>query len=65
MLIDLSQSDDDNLQKIIKWVDGEKIKIMNIAGPRESQSPGIYDSSFNFLSKVFEHIYKLTFRAKL
>ncbi len=31
------------------WIEKNNIKVLNIAGPRESQSPGIYSSSFKFL----------------
>lgn len=39
---------------IIRWTNENNINILNIAGPRESQCPGIYVKS----CKVIEHIIK-------
>ena len=46
----------DNLTKpqIINWIKSNNIKILNIAGPRESNSPGIYDETLHFLNSSFE-----------
>lgn len=48
LIVDLSEKDKIN-EKIAYWIRDNNIKILNIAGPRESQSPGIYESS----SKIF------------
>jgi hypothetical protein len=39
---------------ILNWLEGEKIKALNIAGPRESKSPGIYLKSVEFLKQLFK-----------
>ena len=38
---------------VIQWIDEHSIEVLNIAGPRESQSPGIYNTSFKFLKTLF------------
>ncbi|MFC2075209.1 putative molybdenum carrier protein [Bdellovibrionota bacterium] len=36
------------------WASQHNIKTLNIAGPRESKNPGIYDQATKFLKKLFE-----------
>jgi len=40
-------------QKAIDWMDRNFIRILNVAGPRESKAPGIYAQAREFLLKVF------------
>jgi len=35
------------------WLGRNNIRILNVAGPRESKKPGIYERSFAFLQDVF------------
>lgn len=51
--IDLSQPNKENIEIVLKWIIKEKIKLLNIAGPRESTCPGIYEISFLFLKNLF------------
>ena len=38
---------------VVRWIHGQKIKILNVAGPRESKVPdGIYQEAFSYLEKV-------------
>lgn len=48
LLVDLSEEYD--ISKIKKWIERNKISIFNIAGSRESKSPGIY-----YLTKKLLH----------
>lgn len=49
-LFDLSLSDNEELvTECIEWIKENNINILNIAGPRESSSPGIYKASYDFL----------------
>jgi hypothetical protein len=42
-------------EQVIRWIVGQYIKVLNIAGPRESKYPGgIYSEAFSYLVKVFE-----------
>lgn len=40
--------------RVVAWIKEHHIKVLNIAGPRESKCPGIHDLSVNFLKSVFE-----------
>lgn len=50
LIIDLSKNPD--VESIAQWVRENNIKTLNIAGPRESQSPGINKLSLEFLEKA-------------
>jgi hypothetical protein len=45
-----------NVNQVIDWLRSNDIKVLNIAGPRESTVPGIYDTSANFLNQLFSQI---------
>jgi hypothetical protein len=36
---------------VIKWLCENQIQVLNIAGPRESKIPGIYEKTKAFLEK--------------
>ncbi len=40
-------------EKLLNWLSENKIKILNIAGPRESNSVGIYGLVYDVLNKIF------------
>ena len=44
---------DDVVASIAAWVGGKQIRVLNIAGPRESQRPGIYGKAYATLVQVF------------
>ena len=50
--IDLSGENDKNLQKVSNWINFNHLEILNIAGPRESNSLGIYVEALHFLDKL-------------
>jgi hypothetical protein len=51
LVIDLSAGGD---PKAVKgWGKTNEIKVLNVAGPRESQSPGIHEQTVEFLQRVF------------
>ena len=41
---------------VIGWIAENEIRILNVAGPRESEAPGIYEAARVFLEEVFEII---------
>ena len=51
LIINLSQPLDIN--SFMVWIKKNNIQTLNIAGPRESQSQGIYQTSFKFFEIVF------------
>ena len=44
---------DGNADHVRRWLAGHWVRILNVAGPRESKSPGIYDQAKAFLAAVF------------
>lgn len=51
LVLDLSQSP--SPEAVLNWMRDNSIGVLNVAGPRESGSPGIYHEAFDFLRKVF------------
>lgn len=54
LIVDLSSSY--NVAEVLTWLSDNDIEILNIAGPRESQSVGIYHLSRCMLGKLFTHL---------
>jgi hypothetical protein len=52
LLVDLDQPLD--LQSVRNWVDHHQIRILNVAGPRESNFPGVAQRAREFLRKLME-----------
>jgi len=51
ILVDLSQEVE--IKDIRNWVKNLQKQTLNIAGPRESNSPGIYQKGYLFLKELF------------
>jgi hypothetical protein len=39
---------------VIDWLQGHNVHILNVAGPRESQHPGIHSQACEFLHKLLQ-----------
>ncbi len=50
LIIDLSNGHD--AEKIIDWIKKNNIEKLNVAGPRESQSRGIYQLAYRLLENI-------------
>ncbi|MEG3641284.1 putative molybdenum carrier protein [Magnetococcus sp. PR-3] len=48
--------DPDLISTLCQWITAHPIQTLNIAGPRESRQPGIYQKSFNCLIKLIEKL---------
>ncbi|MXZ58236.1 MAG: molybdenum cofactor carrier [Rhodothermaceae bacterium] len=44
----------DPVELVIQWVRALESGIVNVAGPRESEHPGIYEGAFEFLDRVVQ-----------
>ena len=53
LVVDPQDQADSN--RVEAWVEKHRIRILNIAGPRQSQQPGIYESATEFLKAVLSH----------
>ncbi len=42
------------LDGIIDWLDAHRIRVLNVAGPRESGRPGIYDDARSLMARLLE-----------
>jgi hypothetical protein len=50
LVIDLSSEDDPFT--VLNWGRKEKVQVLNVAGPRESENPGIYAQALAFLKQI-------------
>ncbi len=53
LVIDLASADSDPI-RVVEWIRRERLGVLNIAGPRESGSPGIYAEVLDFLGRVLD-----------
>ncbi|MFQ5983971.1 MAG: putative molybdenum carrier protein [Alphaproteobacteria bacterium] len=51
LVVDLA--DDGNVEGVRAWIEGHGLETVNVAGPRESERPGIYAQACAFLSRLF------------
>ncbi len=54
LMVDLSKTAQDAAcARVLAWIKRENIRTLNIAGPRESNAPGIYTRARAFLTELF------------
>lgn len=41
---------------VARWLDDNRVRVLNIAGPRESNAPGIYRAALSYLQDLFRHL---------
>jgi len=56
LLVDLSEETADPAA-VAEWLTQNRIRVLNIAGPRESKQPGIYADTCGFLERLFDEFY--------
>ncbi len=61
-LLVVNPADSVSIGKIKKWLTANKIKVLNVAGPRESTRPGSYDQAYKLLGEVLSATQKKEFR---
>lgn len=49
----VAPTDDNAAAQVANWISTAKIRTLNVAGPRESQQPGIYSTAVEFLGQLF------------
>jgi hypothetical protein len=54
LIFDLEGNDNLKKEKFNNWLNENNVEIMNIAGPRESTSPGIYQKAYLLLQKLLQ-----------
>lgn len=50
LIVDLSATDD--IDPALAWISDASIRVLNVAGPRESQSPGITAQAADFVHRL-------------
>ncbi len=53
-LLMININEEGQSEKVKNWLKQNEIETLNIAGPRESTSPGIYQLSMDFLERVLK-----------
>jgi hypothetical protein len=51
LVIDLDRAPE--VGTVRAWLESNKVNVLNVAGPRESQSPGIHSAATGFLRRLF------------
>jgi hypothetical protein len=51
LLTDLAEATDD--ARVRYWIQNTAIQILNVAGPRESEAPGVHDRALSLLREIF------------
>jgi len=52
MIVDLGKASD--VQAVVEWVGENGIEVLNVAGPRESESPGITFDTRRFVAEIID-----------
>ncbi len=52
-VVDLVDPQAQDITAVLEWLSGNDIAVLNVAGPRESQQPGIYRESREFIEDLF------------
>jgi hypothetical protein len=55
-LIEVDLSERYNLHQAVDWFKQKNIRVVNIAGPRESHSPGLYKEAYRYLAILFTRL---------
>jgi hypothetical protein len=57
LIVDLTDADVTPVTPVIQaWLRSIQLRVLNVAGPRESKSPGIYDKVLEILTVVFRDL---------
>lgn len=46
----------DETATVVQWLRGHEIRVLNLAGPRESMPPGVYETALAFLRKLLARL---------
>jgi len=50
----INMQENQNVNSVIKWIEQDNIKVLNIAGPRQSFAAFVYKEASAFLTKIME-----------
>jgi hypothetical protein len=43
------------VQAVLDWAESHRVRDLNVAGPRESEAPGVYEQAREFLRRLFQN----------
>ena len=43
-------------KSVVEWMQSNRIRVLNVAGPRESSCPGIYEQAYSFLEQLLDDL---------
>ena len=52
-LLEVSLLDQSSLERVMRWLEEHKVKVLNVGGPSRQMQPGIDEATFDFLTKLF------------
>ncbi len=56
LVLALNRPAEELVRTIRCWLEAEHIRVLNVAGPRESQAPGIYRWAYEVLAALFRSL---------
>ena len=56
--------EDPSVKEVVKWIEKHATLTLNVAGPRESKAPGIYDEATAFFSEAMNLMARTSRRLK-
>jgi len=58
LIVDIDRETNGSAIKLIRaWIEANEPAVLNVAGPRESRFPGLYERARKLLEKLFREIY--------
>ena len=58
MVVDIDRHTKNSAMNLLHaWLNTLSPSVLNIAGPRESKSPGVYTRAYDILQKLFQQLY--------
>ncbi|MCA9176627.1 MAG: putative molybdenum carrier protein [Planctomycetales bacterium] len=52
LCVDIDMQDEEAVEQILAWIRDHRIEVLNVAGPRESSLPGVYDRASHLMRKL-------------
>jgi len=44
------------VKPVVEWINQQSVQILNVAGPRESQCPGVYSQAYAYLQALLHQL---------
>jgi hypothetical protein len=56
LIVQLDNRRDIDPKQAVRWIQGHFISTLNVAGPRESKHPGIYQEALSYMEKLLAEL---------